>query len=89
MHHEVHGMKIRAKEGQGVGKDGGLPGGEIHGGKGHAADGLVGAGGMCAICGMNQVRIQFRGMVDVEISKVLPAGRVVAGRTGGEFEVYK
>lgn len=56
MRHEVHGKKTRAKEGQGAGKDGGLPGGQIHGSKGCGAEGLVWAGGMCAICGMNQVR---------------------------------
>lgn len=34
-------------------------------GKGHGVDDLVHAGGVCTICGINQVRGQFRGMADV------------------------
>lgn len=79
MHHEVHGKKTRAKEGQGTGKDGGLPGGKIHGGKGQwgRRSSLV----RWDVCNMSmkQVRGQFRGMVNVEISKVPLAGQVVAG----------
>lgn len=49
VHHEVHGKKTRGKEGQGVGKDGGLSGGQIHGGKGHRVEGLVWAGDVCNV----------------------------------------
>lgn len=31
-----------------MGKDGGLPGGQVRGDKRHEAEGLIGAGGACA-----------------------------------------
>lgn len=87
MHHEVPGTKRRAKEGQGVGRMEGSLVGRFMVVKGARGRGSSLGRWCCAICGMNQGREQFRGMVDVEIGKVPPAGWVVAGRTGGEFAV--
>lgn len=87
MHHEGHGTKRRAKEGQGVGRMEGYPVGRFMVVKGARGRGSSLGRWWCAICGMNQVKEQFRGTVGVEIRKVPPAGWVVAGKTGGEFAV--
>lgn len=87
MHREVPGMKRRAKEGQGVGRMESYLVGSFMVVKGARGRGSSPGRWWCALCGMNQVREQSRGMVDVEIRKVPPAGWVVAGRTGGEFAV--